>query len=364
VRVGVLGGGQLGRMLALAGYELGLEFRFFDPSSGAPVGQIGELVAAGYEDRDALARFLDGTDVVTYEFESIPLDAVRFVAERVRVFPPLAALETAQDRLIEKQLFRDLRIPVPEFAAVDNLTQLREGVRQMGFPVVLKTRRLGYDGKGQIVIRDAAAVDGAWTKLGGAPLILEKYVGFQREVSVIGARHANGRTVFYPPIENVHSEGILRTSRVPGPGIGKEQADSAIEFCGRVMNQLDHVGVLALELFSVDGMLLANEMAPRVHNSGHWTIEGADTSQFENHLRAILGLPLGSTALRGQSGMINIIGHLPSREQVLSVEGAHLHLYGKAPTERRKVGHVTVVAESAAAIDRSMTALDRVLAAG
>ena len=348
-------------MLALSGYQLGIQFRFFDPSSGAPVGQIGELVAAGYDDRDALARFLDGLDVVTYEFESIPLDAVRFVAEHVRVFPPLVALEIAQDRLKEKELFQGLDIPVPEFAPVERLAELRDAAARLGFPVVLKTRRLGYDGKGQVVIRDEPSIEGSWERLAGVPLIVESYVGFQQEVSIIGVRHTDGRTAFYPPIENIHREGILRTSTVPARGISQKQGEMATEYCRRVMERLGYVGVLALELFSVDGLLLANEMAPRVHNSGHWTIEGAETSQFENHLRAVLGLPLGSTALRGSSGMVNIIGHLPSRDQVLSLDGAHLHLYGKAPTERRKVGHVTVVAESAAAVERGMSALVRLL---
>ncbi len=351
-------------MLALSGYQLGVQFRFFDPSSGAPVGQIGELVAAGYDDRDALAKFLAGTDVVTYEFESIPLDAVRFAADHVRVFPALYALETAQDRLLEKQLFRELDIPVPEFAAVDAESDLRAAVKAMGFPVVLKTRRMGYDGKGQMVMQDAAAVDAAWKQLGGAPLIVEQYVAFDHELSIIGARNPAGDTVFYSPIENVHREGILRTSVVPGPRISAREGVAATEYSRRIMDRLDYVGVLALELFSVGGKLLANEMAPRVHNSGHWTIEGSETSQFENHLRAILGLPLGSTALRGQAGMMNIIGHLPSREQVLSIEGAHLHLYGKSPTERRKVGHVTLVADSSEAVERGMIELGRVLGTG
>lgn len=360
----MLGGGQLGRMLALSGYQLGVQFRFFDPSSGAPVGQIGELVAAGYDDREALTRFLDGVDVVTYEFESIPLAAVRSVAERVQVFPPLVALETAQDRLLEKQLFRELGIPVPDFSPVETLEQLREAASRIGFPVVLKTRRLGYDGKGQIVIRDAASLAGAWERLRGSPLILETYVAFQHEVSIIGARDQRGRKVFYPPVENVHRDGILRTTVVPASHVSDEMRELAIEYCRRIMDRFEYVGVLALELFYVDGTLLANEMAPRVHNSGHWTIEGAETSQFENHLRAVLSLPLGSTATRGRAAMINIIGQIPSREKVLAVAGAHLHLYGKAPTERRKVGHVTLVADSAAVIERGMAVLSQVLGTG
>ena len=346
MRVGVLGGGQLGRMLALAGYQLGIEFRFFDPNSGAPVGQIGELIAADYGDEKALERFLDGVDVVTYEFESIPASTIRFVAERVKVFPPVAALETAQDRLLEKNLFQELGIPTPQFAPVDRLDDLRSAAKRMGFPLILKTRRMGYDGKGQVVIRDASAVDNAWKQLGGSPLLVEKYVSFQHELSVIGVRDTGGREVFYPPIENLHREGVLRRSIAPAPGATPETAALAIDYCRRLMDRLEYVGVLALELFSVDGTLLANEMAPRVHNSGHWTIEGAETSQFENHLRAILSLPLGATTPRGRSVMLNIIGHIPPVPTVLAVEGAHLHLYGKAPTERRKVGHVTLVARN------------------
>jgi 5-(carboxyamino)imidazole ribonucleotide synthase len=343
VRVGVLGGGQLGRMLALAGYQLGIEFRFFDPHSGAPVGQIGQLIAANYDDRAALERFLEDVDVVTYEFESIPLATVEFVRERADVFPPVGALATAQDRLLEKQLFERLSIPTPTFAAVDSLTDLRAVVDRIGTPVVLKTRRMGYDGKGQVVIRDDSGVEAAWKSLAGTPLIVEDYIAFQHELSVIGVRDRSGREVFYPVVQNVHRDGILRRSNAPAPNATPEMTAAAIDHCRKVMTELDYVGVLALELFAVDGRLLANEIAPRVHNSGHWTIEGSETSQFENHLRAVLGLPLGSTALRGQSVMFNIIGHIPPDARILAIEGAHLHLYGKAPTERRKVGHVTLV---------------------
>jgi 5-(carboxyamino)imidazole ribonucleotide synthase len=361
VRVGVLGGGQLGRMLALAGYQLGVEFRFFDPHSGAPVGQIGQLVAAEYSDHGALERFLDGVDVVTYEFESIPLSTVQFVAERVVVYPPVQALETAQDRLLEKTLFTELGIPTPPFAQVDSLDDLEKAIAWIGLPAVLKTRRMGYDGKGQAVIRDRSGVESAWNQLSGAPLLVEKYVSFQHELSVIGVRDMRGRDVFYPPVENVHRDGILRKSTVPSPSTTQEATTLATDYCRRLMSKLDYVGVLALELFSVDGALLANEMAPRVHNSGHWTIEGAETSQFENHLRAVLSLPLGTTALRGSSVMLNIIGHIPSPERVLAVEGAHLHLYGKAPTEKRKVGHVTLVGPSAAALEASAGTLEALI---
>jgi 5-(carboxyamino)imidazole ribonucleotide synthase len=344
-------------MLALAGYNLGVGFRFFDPNSGAPVGQIGELIAADYGDNDALARFLDGLDVVTYEFESIPLSTVRFAAERVPVFPPVRALEIAQDRLLEKNLFQELGIPTPPFAAVDSLDELRGATTRIGLPVVLKTRKMGYDGKGQVVIRDAPSLEKAWKQLGGSSLLVEKYVSFQRELSVIGVRDQTGREVFYPLIENLHREGVLRKSIAPAPNATPQTGALAIDYCRRLMDRLEYVGVLALELFSVDGALLANEMAPRVHNSGHWTIEGADTSQFENHLRAILSLPLGATTLRGSSVMLNILGHIPPVQSVLAVEGAHLHLYGKAPTERRKVGHVTLVAQAGEAIEPRVQSL-------
>jgi 5-(carboxyamino)imidazole ribonucleotide synthase len=361
VRVGVLGGGQLGRMLALAGYQLGIEFRFFDPSSGAPVGQIGQLIAADYGDHDALKRFLDGLDVVTYEFESIPLSTVQFVAERVKVFPPVAALETAQDRLLEKNLFRELGIPTPAFSPVESLDDLRSAATRIGLPVVLKTRKMGYDGKGQVVIRDAPSIGAAWNHLGSSPLLVEKHVSFQHEMSVIGVRDPAGREVFYPPIENLHCEGVLRRSIAPAPSATSETAALAMDYCRRLMDRLEYVGVLALELFSVDGTLLANEMAPRVHNSGHWTIEGAETSQFENHLRAILSLPLGATTLRGRSVMLNIIGHIPPVGSVVAIEGAHLHLYGKAPTEKRKVGHVTLVARAAEAMEQRVRDLHEAL---
>jgi 5-(carboxyamino)imidazole ribonucleotide synthase len=344
-------------MLAIAGYQLGLEFRFFDPNSGAPVGQIGQLIAADYGDHAALERFLDGVDVVTYEFESIPVSTVRFVAERTKVFPPVKALATAQDRLLEKQLFQDLKIPTPPFAAVDNIQDLQRAISRIDYPVVLKTRRMGYDGKGQAVIRDAASVDAAWRQLGGTPLLVEKYVEFQHEVSVIGVRNTGGSEVFYPPIENVHSEGILRQSTSPAPSVTPEVAALAIDYCRRVMDRLQYVGVLALELFSVDGTLLANEMAPRVHNSGHWTIEGAETSQFENHLRAVLSMPLGVTTTRGTSVMFNIIGHIPPVERVVAIEGAHLHLYGKAPTEKRKLGHITLVGQTPVSLERRASEL-------
>ena len=339
-------------MLALAGYQLGIEFRFFDPNAGAPVGQIGQLIPANYDDRAALDRFLENVDVVTYEFESIPISTVEYVAAKVKVFPPVKALETAQDRLFEKQLFQSLDIPTPRFVAIETEEDLRCAVDETGLPAVLKTRRMGYDGKGQFVLRAKNEVEVAWKALGNSQLILEGFVEFQHELSVLGVRNTLGNEVFYPPVENVHREGVLRRSESPAPNITPALAALAIEYCRRIMDRLEYVGVLALELFAADGALLANEIAPRVHNSGHWTIEGAETSQFENHLRAILGLPLGVTTPRGRSVMYNVLGHIPDLRRVVAIEGAHLHLYGKAPTERRKVGHVTVVAQTSTGAER------------
>jgi 5-(carboxyamino)imidazole ribonucleotide synthase len=303
-------------MLALAGIPLGLSFRFLDPSPDAPAAEVGELLVGEFDDPDLLDRLADGAAAVTYEFENVPVAA----AARVGAVPAAAALEASQDRLVEKQLFRRLGIPTPKFDdEVDS------------FPAILKTRRLGYDGKGQRLVE-------AWQ--GSDPgHVLEERVPFDRELSLLAARGADGDTRFYPLVENVHEDGILRTSRAPAAAAPQAEAE---EYATKLLDGLGYVGVLALELFDVGGRLLANEFAPRVHNTGHWTIEGAATSQFENHLRAVLGLPLGSTESR-RSVMVNLIGSVPVSEDVLRVLGAHLHLYGKEPRPGRKLGHVTLV---------------------
>jgi 5-(carboxyamino)imidazole ribonucleotide synthase len=316
VIVGVIGGGQLGRMLALAGIPLGLSFRFLDPSPDAPAAEVGELLVGDYDDPELLDRLADGAAAVTYEFENVPVAAAR----RAGAIPAPAALEASQDRLVEKQLFRRLGIPTPK---------LDDEVDE--FPAILKTRRLGYDGKGQRQVETWEGPD--------AGHVLEERVPFDRELSLLAVRGAEGDTRFYPLVENVHEHGILRTSRVPA--IHAPQAD-AEAYATRLLDELGYVGVLALELFDVGGSLLANEFAPRVHNTGHWTIEGARTSQFENHLRAVLGLPLGSTESR-PAAMFNLIGSAPPPADVLAVPGAHLHLYGKEPRPGRKLGHITLV---------------------
>ena len=358
--IGILGGGQLGYMLALAGYPLGLHFRFFDPSPEAPVGRIAARVTAEYSDQAALDKFGNGLELVTYEFENVPAAAVRYLAERVSVFPSPAALEAAQDRLREKQLFRDLGIATTEFAAVATAEGLDAAVRKIGLPAVLKTCRMGYDGKGQWLLRSAGDVGRAKQEMsvggrpvtqaangqGEAPFILERFVSFARELSVLAVRGRTGEIAVYPLVENHHRGGILRLSLAPAPrldaGIQREGEDAA----RRMFEALQYVGVLAIEFFEKDGHLLANEMAPRVHNSGHWTIEGAVTSQFENHLRAVMGLPLGSTSAIGSSAMLNLIGDVPEPGDILSIRDAHLHLYGKTPRAGRKLGHVTLRAGS------------------
>jgi 5-(carboxyamino)imidazole ribonucleotide synthase len=335
-------------MLALAGIPLGLDFRFLDPAPDAAAGAVGGLVTGALDDETALARITDGAGVVTYEWEGVPAAGAHFVAARgTPVLPPPVALDVAQDRLREKELCRRLGIGTPEFVAVDDRGNLERAVKEIGTPSVLKTRHGGYDGKGQTVLHEPPDAERAWSELGGVPLILEAYVPFDRELSVLAVRGLDGATAYWPLVENHHAGGILRRSLAPAPGVSAQTQHAGEHMAGRLLDELEYVGVLAVELFDVRGELLVNELAPRVHNSGHWTIEGAVTSQFENHLRAILGWPLGSTAAVGVSAMVNCIGALPDPPDVLSLRGAHLHRYGKAPRPGRKVGHVTVTAADA-----------------
>ncbi len=362
--VAVLGGGQLGRMLGLAGVPMGVSFRFLDPSPDAGAARVGELVVGTLGDPEAVAAVAAGADAVTYEWEGVPASVVRpLVAAGVAVWPPPDALEASQDRLEEKQLFGSLGIPVAEFAPVDDGASITAAHAALGPRAVLKTRRGGYDGKGQIVIDESTDLDAAVGQLAAAgPLILEQFVDFDRELSIIAVRSRGGEIRCWPLVENRHRGGILRTSIAPAPDSARLQA-AAEQAIGAIMERFDYVGVLTLELFQVGDRLLANEMAPRVHNSGHWTIEGAVTSQFENHIRAILGWPLGSTDPIGVSAMVNCIGVLPEPGAVLAVPGAHLHRYGKAPRPGRKVGHVTVVAHDATEREARLDALRNVVPA-
>ena len=350
-QVTVLGGGQLGRMLGLAGIPLGLSFRFLDPSPDAPAQAVGDLVVAALDDEAAAAKAADGSAVVTYEWEGVPAATAYEAGRAVPIRPAPLALEVSQDRFVEKSAFRARNIATAPFRSVHDRGSLDEAIAEIGLPAVLKTRRGGYDGKGQAVLRAPADADAAFAELRDVPLILEGFIPFARELSIVGVRGLDGAVACWPVVENTHELGILRLTRAPAPG-----ADAALqaraEACIRpLLDDLDYVGVACVELFDVEGELLANEMAPRVHNSGHWTIEGAETSQFENHLRAVLGWPLGSTAARGVSAMVNCIGALPDRDALLATPGAHLHDYGKAPRRGRKVGHVTVCAADASELE-------------
>lgn len=351
--LGVLGGGQLGRMLALAGYPLGMRFIFVDPDPECPAGHVGALIIAPYDDEKALLELANTADIVTTEFENVPASSARFLSEHAPFFPSPEALAMAQDRLAEKSLFRELGIETPRFEPVDSREGLARAVQACGTPSILKTRRLGYDGKGQFVIRHASHVEAGWAALGasvasGVPLILESFVPFVRELSIIAVRSATGEERFYPLVENRHEDGILRLSIAPATGLTTVLQQRAERIARLILTRLNYIGVLTIELFELaDGSLIANEMACRVHNSGHWTIEGAECSQFENHIRAVMGLPLGSTAPRGHCAMINLIGSTPAIETLARLDGAHVHLYGKAPRQGRKLGHVTITRTTA-----------------
>jgi len=346
MHIGILGGGQLGRMLALAGHPLGMRFRVLESAVECPAAAVADHDRGEFDSYQALFAFAQGLHVITYEFENVPVESARWLAERVPVFPPPRALEVGQDRMAEKVFFQGLGVSVPAFAAVGSRADLDLAMDQIGLPAVLKTTRFGYDGKGQAVIQTRTDVEPVWAALGGRPLVLEGFVPFERELSILAVRGRSGELAFYPLVENIHRNGILRVSTGPANGVSRGLQAKAEGIAKKALEALDYAGVLAVELFQVGDELLVNEMAPRVHNSGHWTIEGADTSQFENHLRAVAGLPLGPTTAVGQSVMINLIGGWPDPAAVLAIPGAHLHLYGKKPRPNRKVGHITVRADS------------------
>jgi len=364
--VGILGGGQLARMLALAGAPLGLRFRVLDTVADACAGQFVPLAVGDWRDRVALEALAGKVDVATFDFENVPAESAQWLATRVPVFPDPRALALAQDRLEEKTLFGELGIPVPGFAAVDDRQGLDDAIARIGTPCILKTRRLGYDGKGQHRIMSPEDAGAAWAALGAQAgtvgLILEAFVPFDRELSVLAVRARDGEFRTWPLTENRHVDGVLSTSLAPARVAPALEA-TAFAHARRLAEALGYVGVFALELFEHDGVLLANEMAPRVHNSGHWTIEGSETSQFENHLRAVLGLPLGDTRMLGHACMLNWIGELPEARAVLAEAGGHWHDYGKQARAGRKVGHATLRAdragELAAALRRVGTALGR-----
>jgi 5-(carboxyamino)imidazole ribonucleotide synthase len=327
-------------MLALAGYPLGIDCTLLDRSDDAPGAQVADFVRGDLDDPSALAELASAVDVVTLEFENVAVEPLEALRNRRAVFPPPAAVAAAQDRLAEKTLFRSLGIPTAEFVTIDAEADI-PGAARLGWPAIVKTRRLGYDGRGQRVVSSMEQLAAAWRELGGVPSIVEAFVDFEREVSLIGVQGAGDDRAFYPLAENVHRGGILASTLAPYVDAALQR--QAETWLSALMAKLGYRGVLTVEFFHTKSGLVANEMAPRVHNSGHWTIEGAETSQFENHLRAVLGWPLGSPYPRGHSVMLNLIGRLPPREAILTIAGAHLHDYGKSPRPHRKVGHCTLV---------------------
>lgn len=357
--LGILGGGQLGRMLALAARQMGVDVTVVDPNEDAPARAVSHHIPLPYDDWDALDE-LALSDVVTFEFENIPDEAARRLQAARPVFPPPEALLASQDRLVEKNLFRSLGIETPKFLALESIEQARAAYEELG-PCIFKTRRLGYDGKGQFVVRSFEQAAPAFEELGGGDLIAEQLVSFDRELSVLLCRDVHGRIVTYPVTENTHKGGVLHKSVAPAPSLSEQLAGKAREYAKDLAQHLNYVGVLALELFQVGDELLANEFAPRVHNSGHWTIEGAKTSQFENHVRAVLGLPLGRTDALQPTGMLNLIGQMPNAALVLDVDDAHLHDYEKEPRSGRKVGHITVRASSHEELAAKLELLEQIL---
>ncbi len=404
MRVGILGGGQLARMLALEGIPLGHRFTVLEGASGPPAGVASTVVAAAYDDPDGLAAIAAASDVVTYEFENVPAGSAAYLAARLPALPPPAALQVAQDRLAEKRMFCELGIPTAPFHPIDGPADVEAALAVTGIPAVIKTRRFGYDGKGQVVARSPGQAEAAVEEL-GAGLIAEGFVAFERELSVLAVAGREGERAFYPLTENHHQGGILRVSYAPAPGLvppsggplpgvppqgatpqGAPSPDltpsavptpppgptpspgpaappdpapclqpEAERLAALVLDRLNYVGVLAIELFEAGGHLLANEMAPRVHNSGHWTLDGADVSQFENHIRAVTGMPLAAPRVPGPAAMVNIIGEFPDLGAVAAIPGAHLHLYDKAPRPGRKIGHVNVTGGDEAAVMHAVT---------
>ncbi|NVN88087.1 MAG: 5-(carboxyamino)imidazole ribonucleotide synthase [Rhodopseudomonas sp.] len=347
--IGILGGGQLGRMLALAAARLGLKCHVFSPDPDSPAFDVVQnATCAEYADVEALELFAADVDVITYEFENVPSSAAMILAARRPVLPDRSILETTQDRLAEKDFVTRLGIGTARYADVTSAQGLRAAVATIGLPAVLKTRRFGYDGKGQAIIRDGADLDAVWDDLATRAAILEAFVPFEREISVIAARGADGQVVCFDVTENEHRHHILKTSRAPA-AISDALAAQARGIAETIARALDYIGVLAVELFVVPGAdgptLLVNEIAPRVHNSGHWTLDGASISQFEQHVRAIAGWPLANPVRHGDVTMTNLIGDdINDYERWLTIPGASVHLYGKRDAQAgRKMGHVTEV---------------------
>ena len=357
--IGIIGGGQLAKMMVLAGYPMGQEFIVLDPASDAAAGRVAQQLVGHYDDPALLQKLSEQADVVTFDFENVPAAAIEELAKKVAVYPSAEVLATSQDRCQEKKLFQQLNIHTAPFACIDNLEQLKSAANEIGLPAILKIRRLGYDGKGQQRITQFDELENAWQAIDQQPAILESFIKFEREVSIIAVRSRDGELAFYPLVHNVHREGILHLSKAPYQDTQlQKQAEMLVT---PILEHFNYVGVLALEFFVKDGELLANEMAPRVHNTGHWTIEGAGVSQFENHLRAICGLPLGATDIHSHAAMINFISELPPAEKILAISDCHFHDYGKKPRPGRKVGHATLRASTEDRLQEKIEAITKLL---
>lgn len=366
ITVGVVGSGQLGMMLALAGIPLGFRFRFLGPKADSPAAVVAPQITGSYDDPKVLEEFARDLSLITFEFENVPASALRQLEQSAKIYPSPHALETSQDRLSERELFQRVGVPTPRFATASTAAELARAVETIGIPCIVKTRRFGYDGKGQRRIERPTDLDAVFHELNAQPLIVEELIPFERELSLVGARGTSGEIRCYPLVENIHRDGILHITRAPAERVDAGLQATAEGYLRNIFAELDYAGVLTIELFQKGGTLIANETAPRVHNSGHWTIEGAETSQFENHLRAISGLPLGGTAPRGAVAMVNLIGDPPqfgtAELAALAASGdTHLHLYHKSGAPGRKVGHVTIVAPDVATREQRVSEVLRIL---
>lgn len=355
MKILILGGGQLARMLSLSAHPLNIETICIDPKADACGGDVTKLIVSELNAIDDLMPQLEDVDAVTIETENIPLETAQAFSQLKPFYPSIEALAVTQDRIKEKIFVSELAIPTTGFASATSLEELQAACEKMQLPVVVKTTRFGYDGKGQAVIRDVSDVVAVWSQLNSDKLIVEEFVNFEREVSLISVRDKAGNIQFYPLVENVHEDGILRSSTAPFEN--KHLQVQAEQYARAIMDKLQYVGVMTIEFFQVGDQLLVNEMAPRVHNSGHWTIEGAQTSQFANHIRAIAGMPLGNTASAGYSYMYNCIGKMPSANDCSDVPGSYYHAYNKAERANRKVGHVTLVSKDKDELEQNKLAL-------
>jgi len=352
--IGILGAGQLARMLALAGKPLGLKFIFLDPTPIACAADIGKHLIGDYTDKKLLTQLAEESDIITYEFENVPVEIINFLSQQTPVYPSAKALSVGQDRMTEKTFFQNLGLPTAPFAAISSLKDLQLAMPRIGYPAILKTRRLGYDGKGQVILNQEQDLASAWQAINQSPAIIESFIHFEREVSIIASRSVSGEIAYYPLSENTHHKGILRLAKATENDPLQTQAE---QYINTLLAALDYVGTIALELFATTDNLIVNEFAPRVHNSGHWTIEGSETSQFENHLRAITNLPLGATNTLGHTAMQNFIGGVPESKKLLSLAQVHLHLYDKEARKGRKIAHATIRTDSSSRFTDLITTL-------